>query len=281
MGHISSLFYYCRVNKLKHWTNSPKKKWCTMGNSPFPQLSNDTSIIFQNWGMHFIHLNKNSLLPKIDEIHYIVKLTNATVIGLSETKHDNIILSSELKIEGYVWTGKIWPIPKRRKCNLFCLKLNFVYHFCINTESIFIEISLPKSIPFLTGISGRSPDEYDFVNCIERTFSDTIVFESQECYLHGDIDTNLQPKNKEIFSHKSTNTIDKEIPHITRSCLEFSFTHSPKQIITRPTRVTNQSATLIDYIRTHPPGKVIQSGVIVFQIMTWFTAQEDIPTQLL
>ena len=52
--------------------------------------------------MHFIHLNKNSLLPKIDEIRYIVKLTNAAVIGLSETKLDNIILSSELKIEGYV-----------------------------------------------------------------------------------------------------------------------------------------------------------------------------------
>ena len=71
----------------------------------------------------------------------------------------------------------------------------------------------------------------------------------------------MQPKNKEIFRHKSTNNIDKEIPHITRSYLEFSFTHSPKQI-TRPTRVTNQSATLIDYILTNSPGKVIQSGVI-------------------
>ena len=134
-------------------------------------------------------------------------------------------------------------------------------NFCINTESIFIEISLPKSKPVLTGISSRSPDEYDFVNCIESTFSDTIVFESQECHLHGDIDTNLQPKNKEIFRHKSINTIDKEIPRITRSYLEFSFTHSPEQI-TRPTRVTNQSATLIDYILTNSPGKVIQSGVI-------------------
>ena len=124
-------------------------------------------------------------------------------------------------------------------------------NFCINTESIFIEISLPKSKPVLTGISSRSPDEYDFVNCIERTFSDTIVFESQECYLHGDIDTNLQPKNKEIFRHKSTSTIDKEIPHITRSYLEFSFTHSPKQIIARPTRVTNLRPLLIIYLQTH------------------------------
>ena len=35
---------------------------------------------------HFIHLNINSLLSKIDEIRCIAKLTNATVIGLSKTK---------------------------------------------------------------------------------------------------------------------------------------------------------------------------------------------------
>ena len=34
-------------------------------------------------------------------MHYIVKLTNATVIGLSETKLDDTVLSIELEIEGY------------------------------------------------------------------------------------------------------------------------------------------------------------------------------------
>ena len=38
---------------------------------------------------------------KYDEICYVAKLTNATVIGLSETKLDNTVLSSELEIEGY------------------------------------------------------------------------------------------------------------------------------------------------------------------------------------
>ena len=48
--------------------------------------------------MHFIHLNINSILPKIDEIRYIAKLKIATVIGLSETKLDNAFLNSELEI---------------------------------------------------------------------------------------------------------------------------------------------------------------------------------------
>ena len=69
-------------------------------------------------------------------------------------------------------------------------------------QSIFIEIFLPKSKPVLIDILYRPPDKYDFVNCLERTFSDTNVFESQECYLLGDININLQPKDKEIFRHK-------------------------------------------------------------------------------
>ena len=63
-------------------------------------VSNDAWNIFEKRGMHFIHLNMNSLLPKIDEIRYIAKLANATVIGLSETKLDDAVLSSELEIEG-------------------------------------------------------------------------------------------------------------------------------------------------------------------------------------
>ena len=68
---------------------------------PLSAVSNDAWNIFQKRGMHFIHLNINSILPKIDEIRYIAKLTNATVIGLSETKLDNAVLSSKREIEGY------------------------------------------------------------------------------------------------------------------------------------------------------------------------------------
>ena len=132
------------------------------------------------------------------------KLTNATVIGLSETKLNNTVLSSELKTEGY---DLVRSYRSRRGGGVACFVKNSISYnrkpnFCINTESIFIEIFLPKSKPVLIGILYRPPDKYDFVNCLERTFSDTNVFESQECYLLGDININLQPKDKEIFRHK-------------------------------------------------------------------------------
>ena len=130
--------------------------------------------------MHFIHLNINSILPKIDERRYIDKLTNATIIGLSETKLGYTDLSSELEIEGY---DLIRSDRSRKRGGIACFVKNSISYnrkpnFCINTESIFIEIFLPKSKPVLIGILYRPPDKYDFVNCLERTFSNTNVFES-------------------------------------------------------------------------------------------------------
>ena len=61
-----------------------------------------------------------------------------------------------------------------------------------------MEIFLRKS-KLVIDILYRSPDKYDFVNCQECTFSDTDVVESQKCYLLGDININLQPRNKEVF----------------------------------------------------------------------------------
>ena len=53
---------------------------------------------FRNRGLHFIH--SNSLLPKIDEIRKIVKISNPAVIGITETKLDKSISDSEISIGG-------------------------------------------------------------------------------------------------------------------------------------------------------------------------------------
>ena len=39
--------------------------------------------------------NISSLLPKIDKVHHTANATNVPIIGISETKLDEIILSSE------------------------------------------------------------------------------------------------------------------------------------------------------------------------------------------
>ena len=51
--------------------------------------------------MHILHLNINRLLPKIDEIRFIAKQSNASIIGISECELDSSILNSELDIDEY------------------------------------------------------------------------------------------------------------------------------------------------------------------------------------
>ena len=63
------------------------------------QHNYDQWAVFKKRGLHFVHININSLLPKIDELQYIAKLSEAAVIGISESKLDDSALSSEIQIE--------------------------------------------------------------------------------------------------------------------------------------------------------------------------------------
>ena len=56
---------------------------------------------FKYRGLHFLHLNINSLLLKIDELRHIARLTNAAVIGISESKLDDSMLTSKIQIDEY------------------------------------------------------------------------------------------------------------------------------------------------------------------------------------
>ena len=64
------------------------------------QRRNEWSV-FNLRGLQIIQPNVNSLLPKIDELKSIAKLSNAAVIGISEPKLDGSFLSSEIHIDNY------------------------------------------------------------------------------------------------------------------------------------------------------------------------------------
>ena len=65
------------------------------------QLNDAKFEAFNNKGLHLIHLNINSLLPKIDELRNIAKCSNAAVIGITETKLDNNVYDSGVTIDRY------------------------------------------------------------------------------------------------------------------------------------------------------------------------------------
>ena len=55
---------------------------------------------FENKGLHFLHLNINSILPKLDELKTIAGNTKAAIIGITESKVDNSVSDSEVEIPG-------------------------------------------------------------------------------------------------------------------------------------------------------------------------------------
>ena len=88
----------------------------------------------------------NSLLPKIGELRHLTKTADASVVGISETKLDNSISPSEIEIEGY---DLLKLDRSRRGRGVSCyvkkgLAYNYKHIFLKNTESIFINIFLPK-----------------------------------------------------------------------------------------------------------------------------------------
>ena len=52
--------------------------------------------VFDKKGMHFLHINVNRLLLKIEEIRFIAKKSKATGIGISETKLDGTTFDAEI-----------------------------------------------------------------------------------------------------------------------------------------------------------------------------------------
>ena len=120
---------------------------------------------FKKKGLHFVHININNLLPKIDELRHLTKTKDVSVVGISETKFDNSVSSGEFEIEGHnlLRFDRSW-----RGGGVACyvnkfLEHNYKHSFCKNTKSILTNIFLPKTKPVLVGILYRPPDKNDFV----------------------------------------------------------------------------------------------------------------------
>ena len=56
---------------------------------------------FRKRGLHFLHINANSLLSKIDELGDVVSHTKSAISGITESKLDRSISDQEVNISGY------------------------------------------------------------------------------------------------------------------------------------------------------------------------------------
>ena len=206
---------------------------------------NNRFQIFRKRGMHFTHININSILPKIDELRMMASETKCVLISLSETKLDETIQDEEIKIQGY---NLIRNDRNRNGGGVACyvrddINFNIRDELVDEMESIFFDILLPKSKPILIGVLYRPPNQYNFLKNFSDKLNTIFDINYQEMYILGDIN------------------IDKKSP-LAKQYNEICCLHGLKQLINSPTRITINTSTILDHILTNSKEKVSDSGVI-------------------
>ena len=99
-------------------------------------------------GLHLIHLNINSLLPKIEELCFVAKSSSTAVIGICESKLDASVLDQEISIDNY---NILRCDRNRHGRGVACYIRNDLSYilsvFPCEIENIFFKILLPNSKP--------------------------------------------------------------------------------------------------------------------------------------
>ena len=113
-------------------------------------------------------------------------------------------------------------------------------------ELLLIQISNPRSNPFLVGTWYRPFSSALNLFSLFQEITDKIDSENSELYLFGDL-------NCDLLSHA---------PNVnTRELSDIFDIYNLTQLITEPTRVTNTSQSLIDLCLTNTPDKVTASSI--------------------
>ena len=165
---------------------------------------------FRSRGLRFIHLNINNLLAKIEELRYIAKSINASVIGICEPKLNATVLEQEISLDNY----KILRCGRNRHGgDVACyvrnhLSYNILSVFPSEIENIFFEILLPNSKPIavvLLEVLINNMNKIDSVN--------------NEIYILGDFNINLCIF---VFFGQKEYLTSKSIPSDVKTAMNFA-----------------------------------------------------------
>ena len=212
-------------------------------------IKNNDFELFKKRGLHFIHFNARSVIPKLSELRFFAKNTTPSVISITESWLDHTVNDSEIEIENYVVVRK----DRNRSGGGVCMFIHKDLSFNVRNdlehkhlESIWVDLILPKSKPILIGTCYRPPDQRDFYSFLQES-CDTISIE-QECIVLGDFNTDVSSKSVKN--------------HLMKSLKSLCYTLNLKQIIEQNTRITSSSKSTIDLIFVSDKGNISQSGVL-------------------
>ena len=216
----------------------------------FKQLIQTASKI----NFSLLHCNIRSILNKYDDlVAYLESLEHKfSVIGLTETwlNNENI---NDFPLTKYNFVGKARDHKQGGGVGLY-VKQSCQYRerhdLSVNNDDIiesqFIELTKPKNL--IVGVIYRPPN--DKLELFKNSLSELlhkIDSQKKKCFLMGDFNIDLL----KIEENQHTNDI-----------LNHMFSSSFFPLISRPTRITSRSATLIDNIFVNSLEDNFTSGLL-------------------
>ena len=99
----------------------------------------------------------------------------------------------------------------------------------------------PKTKPILVGIIYNPPNQSEFLDKLSTALSETELCDNQEIYLLGDLNINLIKHGRYLLEG------NKLVHHITsgivKKLFEFCTSHGLTQMITLPTRISENTSS--------------------------------------
>ena len=173
-------------------------------------------------------LNIVSLPKHIDELRIFISDQTLDILAINETSLDSSINNQEINLPGYDIIRK----DINRNGGGVCIYIRSSINYKLRTSIV--------------------PDTLECL-CIEickqafETFIGRIDCENKDSYILGDLNCDMLAQG----SNGQANSLNN-------ICDIYQYT----QIITQPTRITQNSSTLIDLILTNAPDKIVNSGVL-------------------
>ena len=202
----------------------------------FKSLKNKNSF-------NIFHTNLNGLGNKIDTIHNFISSTklDIDIINISETsQRENVDFITNVLLDGYRAPFTIGSRSARGGVALYVKSdLNVFERDDLNIcdksfQVVWVEVKVDKKKNIVCGCAYRHPnnniDEFNVYisKCLER-----ITKEKKECYFSGDF-------NIDLLKYESNNKYSEFLNTVT--------SHGFLPHILQPTRITDESSTIIDNI---------------------------------
>ena len=233
---------------------------------PCQYLSDKNKDLFEPFrkrGFHFLHINVNSLLLKIDELRDIISRTKPAILGITESKLDSSVSDQEVNISGY---SILRSDRNRNGGGVACyIRADLCFNrrnvFSNTIEQVFFDLLIPKVKPISIGIFYRPPKANTFLETFQNDLN-LIDFKKFEVYFLGDFNINLLLNNKFLLKERQPFDVRNLSSPLLSKYKELCQTFSLKEIIQEPTRVTSSTSSLLDHILTNSGWKISQKGVI-------------------